>query len=106
MISLLQFWFACEGLKRQWVEEPGKALQIINLIHKKYIRPRKVHVSELVRKGVNDLLANHPAAVDAHVFDAAQKEVEDLVRDSAYANFLNSDVYLNYIQVQNALQVV
>ena len=97
-LVLSQFWFACEGLKRQWTEDPTKAIQIINVIHRKYIRPRKVHVSEPVRKEVNDRLADK-SALDAHIFDAAQKEVEDLVRDSAYANFLNSDVYLSYIQV-------
>ena len=51
-----------------------------------------------MRKEINDRVANK-LALDAHIFDAAQKEVEDLVRDSAYANFLNSDVYLSYIQV-------
>ncbi len=55
-------------------------------------------MSELVRKEINDRVADK-SALDAHIFDEAQKEVEDLVRDSAYANFLNSDVYLSYIQV-------
>ena len=93
-----QFWFACEGLKRQWTDDPDKAVQIIHLIHRKYIRPRKINVSELIRREVNDRVANK-STLDVHIFDAAQKEVEDLMRDSVYANFLNSDVYLSYIQV-------
>lgn len=100
---LLKFWFACEGLKRQWTDDPEKAVQIIHLIHRKYIRPRKINVSELIRREVNDRVANK-STLDVHIFDAAQKEVEDLMRDSVYANFLNSDVYLSYIQsMQNVL---
>jgi len=97
--SFPQFWFACEGLKRQWTEDQDKAVQIIQVIHKKYIRPRRVNVTELIRREVNDRVANK-ATLDAHIFDEAQKEVEDLMRDSVYVNFLNSDVYLSYIQVR------
>lgn len=85
-------------MKRQWTDDPEKAVQIIHLIHRKYIRPRKINVSELIRREVNDRVANK-STLDVHIFDAAQKEVEDLMRDSVYANFLNSDVYLSYIQV-------
>jgi len=100
---LLKFWFACEGLKRQWADDPDKAAQIIHLIHRKYIRPRKMNVSEATRREVNDRVANK-STLDDHIFDAAQKEVEDLMRDSVYANFLYSDVYLSYIQsMQNVL---
>jgi len=56
-------------------------------------------VTELIRREVNDRVANK-ATLDAHIFDEAQKEVEDLMRDSVYVNFLNSDVYLSYIQVR------
>ena len=71
---------------------------IIQVIHKKYIRPRRVNVTELNRREINDRVANK-ATLDAHIFDEAQKDVEDLIRKSVYANFLNSDVYLSYIQV-------
>ena len=56
-------------------------------------------MTELIRREVNDRVANK-ATLDAHIFDEAQKEVEDLMRDSVYVNFLNSDVYLSYIQVR------
>lgn len=100
---LLKFWFACEGLKRQWTEDPDRAVQIIQVIHKKYIRPRRVNVAEAVRRDINDRVANK-STLDAHIFDDAQKEVEELIRDSVYVNFLNSDVYLSYIQsMQNGM---
>lgn len=41
------------------------------------------------------------ATLDAHIFDEAQKDVEDVIRSSVYVNFLNSDVYLSYIQVSH-----
>lgn len=95
---LFQFWFACEGLKRQWNENPEKAVQIIQVIHKKYIRSKRVVVAEVVRKDINNRVASRDT-LDAHIFDQAQTEVENLIRDSVYVNFLNSDVYLSYIQV-------
>jgi axin 1 len=97
---VLQFWFACEGLKRNWAEDPEKAVQIIQVIYKKYIRLKRVNVSELNRREINDRVANK-ATLDAHIFDEAQKDVEDLIRSSVYVNFLNSDVYLSYIQVKS-----
>ncbi|XP_046656056.1 axin-like isoform X2 [Daphnia pulicaria] len=100
---LLKFWFACEGLKRNWAEDPEKAVQIIQVIYKKYIRLKRVNVSELNRREINDRVANK-ATLDAHIFDEAQKDVEDLIRSSVYVNFLNSDVYLSYIQsMQNGI---
>ena len=51
---------------------------IIQVIHKKYIRPRRVNVTELNRREINDRVANK-ATLDAHIFDEAQKDVEDLI---------------------------
>lgn len=96
-----QFWFACEGLKRQWTEDPDKAVQIIQVINRKYIRTKKVNVSESIRREINDRVAN--STLDAHIFDGAQKDVEDLIRSSVYVNFLSSDVYLSYIQVTSKI---
>lgn len=59
-------------------------------------------MTELNRREINDRVANK-ATLDAHIFDEAQKDVEDLIRNSVYANFLNSDVYLSYIQVRPTL---
>lgn len=62
-------------------------------------------MTELNRREINDRVANK-ATLDAHIFDEAQKDVEDLIRNSVYANFLNSDVYLSYIQVRPTLSVL
>lgn len=56
-------------------------------------------MSELNRREIDGRLTNR-ATIDAHIFDEAQKDVEDLIRSSVYVNFLNSDVYLSYIQVK------
>ena len=98
ILFLKQFWFACEGLKRQWADDPEKAFQIIQVIHKKYIRAKRITVSEVIRREINDKIANK-ATLDAHIFDEAQKDVENLIRNSVYANFLISEVYLSYIRV-------
>lgn len=97
-VSFQQFWFACEGLKRQWTEDPKKAVQITQVIHKKYIRAGKIPVSEVIRKEINDRVTSK-STLDSHIFDDAQKEVEDQIRASVYLNFLSSEIYLSYIQV-------
>ena len=55
-------------------------------------------MAEAVRKDINNRVSNRDN-LDVHIFDQAQTEVENLIRDSVYVNFLNSDVYLSYIQV-------
>jgi hypothetical protein len=62
-------------------------------------------VSELNRREIDGRLTNR-ATIDAHIFDEAQKDVEDLIRSSVYVNFLNSDVYLSYIQVKRENSLV
>lgn len=57
-------------------------------------------MSDLIRREINDRVANN-SNLDAHIFDEAQKDVEDLIRSSVYVNFLTSDVYLSYIQVKS-----
>lgn len=58
-------------------------------------------VSEELRKDVGrrvkELQQDQP---DTGLFDAAQREIERLINNTTYPNFLNSDMYLQYVQVK------
>ncbi|CAL7940638.1 unnamed protein product [Xylocopa violacea] len=90
----LNFWFACEGLKEQ--DDPERIHQLVNLIHKKFFLKSQLAIPEDVRKEANRRVKEGRA--DEKVFDAVQLEVERLINETTYPNFLRSDMYLQYVQ--------
>lgn len=60
-------------------------------------------VSEEIRREVGkQVKILNQDAPNVNLFDAAQKEVERLICNTTYPNFLNSDIYLQYVQsIQN-----
>uniref|UniRef100_A0A0X3P1V7 Axin-1 n=2 Tax=Schistocephalus solidus TaxID=70667 RepID=A0A0X3P1V7_SCHSO len=49
------------------------------------------------RKAIAERLS-HKSSLDQTIFDEAQSEIGHFLRNTAYSAFLNSDVYLSYIQ--------
>ncbi|XP_076453892.1 axin-1-like [Babylonia areolata] len=93
----LQFWFACQGLKRKADSDSGDVSNIVKVIFKTYIRFDKVKcISKDTKKEIVDRL-NQKSKVDPCVFDEAQTEVETHLRDVSYPAFLNSDLYVQYV---------
>merc|ERR1719210_2753559 len=95
--ELLDFWFACEGLKRLPSDQSEKIYQIIKVINKKFLRSKLVPIGEETRKVISDKISTRSGA-DQTIFDTAQCEVEERMTRTTYRNFLTSDMYLNYIQ--------
>ena len=95
--ELLDFWFACEGLKRLPSDQNEKIYQIIKVINKKFLRSKVVPIGEETRKVITDKIANK-SGTDQTIFDTAQCEVEERMTRTTYRNFLASDMYLSYIQ--------
>ncbi|XP_013402825.1 axin-1 isoform X1 [Lingula anatina] len=94
-VNLLDFWFAVNGLKKQ---EKAQETQIIKLIYKKYIRgDTGIQLSGEIRKEIQDKIANKKD-IDGAIFDSAQAEVEDIMRNETYQTFLKSDLYVQYLQ--------
>ncbi|PVD39047.1 hypothetical protein C0Q70_01674 [Pomacea canaliculata] len=92
----LQFWFACQGLKQQ--ADTGDVANIVNAIYKKYVRVDKVKsISKETRKEIMEKI-QQKVKVDQCIFDAAQAEVENHFRNVSYPAFLNSDIYVQYVQ--------
>ncbi|XP_034176194.1 protein axin isoform X2 [Osmia lignaria lignaria] len=90
----LNFWFACEGLKEQ--DDPERIHQLVKLIYRKFFLKSQLAIPEDVRKEANRRVKEGRA--DERVFDAVQLEVERLINETTYPNFLRSDMYLQYVQ--------
>ena len=95
--ELLDFWFACEGLKRLPADQTEKIYQIIKVINKKFLRSKLVPIGEETRKVISDKISTK-SGTDQTIFDNAQCEVEEKMTRTTYRNFLASELYLNYIQ--------
>lgn len=95
--ELLDFWFACEGLKRLPADQTEKIYQIIKVINKKFLRSKLVPIGEETRKAISEKISTK-SGTDQTIFDNAQCEVEEKMTRTTYRNFLGSELYLNYIQ--------
>lgn len=92
----LNFWFACQGLKQK--AETADVPLIVKAIYKTYVRFDKVKcISKETKKEITDRFSQK-VKVDQCVFDAAQAEVENYLRNVSYSAFLNSDLYVQYVQ--------
>jgi len=99
--ELLDFWFACEGLKRLPVDQTEKMYQLVKVINRKFLRSKVVPILEETRKVIQEKIGSKEA-VDNRVFDAAQAEVEERMTRTTYRNFLSCELYLSYVQAAQA----
>ncbi|KYM98095.1 Axin-1 [Cyphomyrmex costatus] len=90
----LNFWFACEGLKEQ--KDIEKISQLVKLIYRRFFLKSQLSIPEDVMKEADRRVKE--GRTDHKVFDIVQLEVERLINETTYPNFLQSDVYLQYIQ--------
>ncbi|KAH9504030.1 hypothetical protein Btru_067566 [Bulinus truncatus] len=98
--EVLQLWFACQGLKRQ-ISLNASEKNIIDLqkvIYKRYVRSEKVKcISKEVKKEISENVSTL-STLDKSIFDLAQEEVENYMRNVTYPAFLRSDCYVQYVQ--------
>lgn len=91
----LNFYFACEGLKQE--SDPEKTKKIIGLIYSKILKKSDLHVpndvKQLVKAGLKDEVAISP-----RIYDKMQQDVKRIIQETTYPNFLQSEMYLNYVQ--------
>jgi axin 1 len=98
----LNFYFACEGLKQQ--SDPEKVKQFIGAIYK-FLKKSELVVPEdikrVVKAGLKDEIILTP-----DIYDQMQQDVERIINDTSYPNFLQSEVYLQYVQqaTQSAIE--
>lgn len=94
----VDFYFACEGLKKKPAEDVNNITSIIKAIHKKFIKTDKLpFITERTKTLILEKLQKKNVA-DQGIFDNAQKEVQEHMRKNTYPLFLKSDLFVQYIQ--------
>lgn len=96
----LNFYFACEGLKQQ--SDPDKVKQIIGAIYR-FLRKSELNVPEDIKRTVKAGLKDE-IIVTPDLYDQMQSDVERIINETTYPNFLQSDMYLQHIREQNSLE--
>ncbi|GAB1610073.1 axin-1-like [Argonauta hians] len=95
--TMLEFWFACQGLKNP-ARSAGEIPHLIKVIHKKFLRGDSIpFISSETRKELTERLKKS-SMLDQSVFDGAQEEVLNYLRNNTYPLFLKSDLYVQYVQ--------
>ncbi|CAI9717600.1 Hypothetical predicted protein [Octopus vulgaris] len=95
--TMLEFWFACQGLKHP-ARSAGEIPHLIKVIHKKFLRGDSIpFISSETRKELTERLKK-PLMLDQSVFDGVQEEVLNYLRNNTYPLFLKSDLYVQYVQ--------
>lgn len=92
----LNFYFACEGLKQQ--SDPEKVRQIIGAIYR-FLKKSSLTVPESIRHDIKNGLKNKAHVLTPDLFDQMQQDVEFKISETTYPHFLQSDIYLQYVQV-------
>lgn len=91
----LNFYFACEGLKQQ--SEGEKVNQIIGAIYR-FLRKSQLKIPEDIRQTIKAGLKDKDKVVlKPDLFDRMQNEVEQIIESTTYRNFLQSDLYISYL---------
>ncbi|CAG5093620.1 axin isoform X1 [Cotesia glomerata] len=93
-IYALEFWLACVGLKEP--QNADKTSQLVKAIYRKYIVKAQLEIPEDVKKETKRRLKE--TWPEENIFDNAQLEAEHLMARTSYPNFLQSDMYLQYVQ--------
>ncbi|XP_045210940.1 axin-1-like [Mercenaria mercenaria] len=90
----VDFWFACRGLKLK-AEGSEEYLQVIKIIHKKFIKSDKLPYVDLNTK--RKITESIQSGMDVSIFSEAQEQVENYMKNDTYPLFLKSDLYIQYV---------
>ncbi|XP_058061545.1 axin isoform X1 [Anopheles bellator] len=95
----LKFYFACEGLKQQ--KDPDRITQLIGAIYRRFLKKAQpgseLYVNEPMRNYIKAGLKKD-LILTADIFDQMQSHVMKIIGETTYPHFLQSDLYLQYVQ--------
>lgn len=98
----LNFYFACEGLKQQ--SKADKIKQIIGAIYR-FLKKSELSIPEDIRQMIKNGLKDPNFILTPDIFDQMQQNVEKIINETTYPNFLQSEMYVNYVQnYQSAIE--
>ena len=90
----LNFYFACEGLKQQ--NDSEKVRQIIGAIYR-FLKKSQLHVPDGIKQTIKTGLKDKNFVLTPDLFDQMQQDVENVISETTYRSFLQSESYLHYV---------
>jgi len=93
--AVLDFWFACSGLKMV-AYDPERFAGLAKMVYKHYVKGDRLRLSADIRRRIVERLRQRQ--IDRTIFDEAQAYIEHAMRSDDYPLFLKSDTYLQYVQ--------
>lgn len=93
--AVLDFWFACSGLKMV-ADDPERFAGLAKMVYKHYVKGERLRLSADIRRRIVERLRQRQ--IDRTMFDEAQAYIEHVMRSDDYPLFLKSDTYLQYVQ--------
>jgi len=93
--AVLDFWFACSGLKMV-ADDPERFAGLAKMVYKHYVKGDRLRLSAEIRRRIVERLRQRQ--IDRTIFDEAQAYIEHVMRSDDYPLFLKSDTYLQYVQ--------
>lgn len=94
--NTLLFYFAVEGYKKD--RPNNERTELAKIIHRRFVKVNgetSVDISPDVRTKVGESIRN--SAIGPDLFDSAQQEVEQCIKETSYPLFLKSDLYVQYV---------
>lgn len=92
------FYFICNGFKNMVKESApmAKLLKIVKLTYERYIKKGHAQCLESLNEDVRSAIGGKTGAdtIDITIFDAAQQQALDFLRQTTFKSFLESDTYL------------
>ncbi|KAG5681122.1 hypothetical protein PVAND_010582 [Polypedilum vanderplanki] len=90
----LRFYFAVEGLKQQG--DLSKIKLIVGAIYR-FLKKTELVVPEDIKRTIKAGLKDDSYVFKPDIYDKMQKSVEKIINETTYPNFLQSDMYLQYV---------
>jgi len=99
--DILEFWLACVGYQKI---DAAKCLSTAMVIYKTFVAPasNRVKLAGSTRRAVRERLKS--GCVDHTLFDGAVTEVQLLMLRDYYPEFLESDIYAEYVRTRSSNQ--
>ncbi|OQR68478.1 hypothetical protein BIW11_12889 [Tropilaelaps mercedesae] len=94
--SDLMFVYACNGLRVQ--EEQQDRDKQARAIFKRYVKTGLVQISSDAKDTLAAKIRNKDQPLEPDIFDVARKQVEDYIMRTTFARFIQSELYIDYVQ--------
>lgn len=97
-VDTLDFWFACNGFRLMDLKDT-KTLRVAKAIYKRYIENDSI-VAKQLKPATKTFIRDNVKKqhIDSAMFDQAQMEIQSNMEESAYQQFLGSDIYQEYVR--------